>query len=217
MRERGYTQGTHFLTGCFYTPIPSGSDGDESSCNAGDPGSISRSWWSPGEGNGNLLQYFCLGNPMDRGAWRAIVHRVTKSRTWLKRRTHTQNALRYLISMKNNQWTKRLYVFKSFVFFFNYNNISKGITHTLLLTESLSDHVALARYTPCSGNLRDSPWSPGWSWDFSACSSVLTLISSQLFHSFCPWNLCLSQANLLFQTCPAISSCHVVAGDVDSS
>ena len=117
MRERGYTQGTHFLTGCFYTPIPSGSDGDESSCNAGDPGSISRSWWSPGEGNGNLLQYFCLGNPMDRGAWRAIVHRVTKSRTWLKRRTHTQNALRYLISMKNNPWTTRLYVFKSFVFF----------------------------------------------------------------------------------------------------
>ena len=36
---------------------------------------------SPGEGHGNPLQYSCLGNPMDRGAWRAIVHGVTKSQT----------------------------------------------------------------------------------------------------------------------------------------
>ena len=39
---------------------------------------------SPGEGNGNPLQYSCLGNPMDRGAWQATVYRVTKSQTWLK-------------------------------------------------------------------------------------------------------------------------------------
>ena len=38
---------------------------------------------SPGEGNGNLLQYSCLENPMDRGAWRAAVHGVIKKRTWL--------------------------------------------------------------------------------------------------------------------------------------
>ena len=38
----------------------------------------------PGEGNGNLLQYPCLENPMDRGAWRATVHRVAKSQTQLK-------------------------------------------------------------------------------------------------------------------------------------
>ena len=38
---------------------------------------------SPGEGNGNPLQYSCLGNPMDRGAWRATVHGVAKSRTQL--------------------------------------------------------------------------------------------------------------------------------------
>ena len=41
--------------------------------------------WSPGGGHGNPLQYSCLENPMDRGAWRAIVHRIKKSRTWLKR------------------------------------------------------------------------------------------------------------------------------------
>ena len=46
--------------------------------NAGDTGSIPASGRSPGEDNGNALQYSCLGNAMDRGAWRAIVHGVTK-------------------------------------------------------------------------------------------------------------------------------------------
>ena len=46
--------------------------------NAGDAGSIPRSERSPGEGNGNLLQYSCLGNPMDRRAWWATVHGVIK-------------------------------------------------------------------------------------------------------------------------------------------
>ena len=45
----------------------------KSACNAGDPGLIPRSGRSPGEGNGNLLQYSCLENPMDRGAWQATV------------------------------------------------------------------------------------------------------------------------------------------------
>ena len=48
----------------------------ESACNAGDPSSISGSVRSPGEGNGNLLQYSCLENPMDRGVWWATVHGV---------------------------------------------------------------------------------------------------------------------------------------------
>ena len=56
-----------------------GSDGKESACNAGDPGSIPGSGRSPGEGNGNPLQYPYLGNPMDRGAWQAIVYRVAKN------------------------------------------------------------------------------------------------------------------------------------------
>ena len=46
--------------------------------NAGDVGSIPGSGRSPGEGNGNPLQYSCLGNPMDRGAWQTTVHEVTK-------------------------------------------------------------------------------------------------------------------------------------------
>ena len=51
--------------------------------NAGDPGSILGVGRSPGEGNGHPLQYSCLGNAMDRGAWWAIVHGVTKSQTGL--------------------------------------------------------------------------------------------------------------------------------------
>ena len=49
-----------------------------------DVGSIPESEISPGEGNGNPFQYSCLANPMDREAWQAIVHRVTKSQTRLK-------------------------------------------------------------------------------------------------------------------------------------
>ena len=58
-------------------------DGKESACNAGEPGSIPVLGRSPGEGNGNPLQYTCLENAMDRGAWRAIVHGVTKGWTRL--------------------------------------------------------------------------------------------------------------------------------------
>ena len=47
-------------------------------CNAGDLGLITGLGRSPGEGNGNPLQYSCLGNPMDTGAWKAIAHGVTR-------------------------------------------------------------------------------------------------------------------------------------------
>ena len=52
-----------------------------SACNVGNPGSIPGSGRFPGEGNGNPLQYSCLENPMDRGAWRATVHGVAQSWT----------------------------------------------------------------------------------------------------------------------------------------
>ena len=66
-----------------FTGFPGGSDGKESACKAGDPGSIPGLGGSPGEGKGYPLQYPCLENPMDRGAWRAAVHGVTKSQTRL--------------------------------------------------------------------------------------------------------------------------------------
>ena len=64
--------------------FPGGSAGKESACNAGDMGFIPGSGRSPGGGNSNPLQYSCLDNPMDRGAWWATVHGVTKSQTRLK-------------------------------------------------------------------------------------------------------------------------------------
>ena len=61
----------------------------ESACNAGDPGWIPGSGRSLGVGNGTPLQYSCLENPMDGGAWSAAVHGVTKSRTQLSYFTFT--------------------------------------------------------------------------------------------------------------------------------
>ena len=63
--------------------FPAGSDGKETARSAGDPGSIPWSRRSPGEGNGCPLQYSCLENPMNKGAWQATVHEVTKSQTRL--------------------------------------------------------------------------------------------------------------------------------------
>ena len=65
---------------------PGGASSKELACNSGDiTGLIPGSGRSPGKGNGNPLQYSWLENPMDRGAWQATVHSVTKSQTWLKR------------------------------------------------------------------------------------------------------------------------------------
>ena len=61
--------------------FPGGSDCKESACNAGDLGLINGSGRFPGAGNGNPLQYSCLENSMDRGAWWATVHVVAKSDT----------------------------------------------------------------------------------------------------------------------------------------
>jgi len=58
-----------------------GSNGEESACNAGDPDSIPGLGRSLGEANGYPLQYSCLENPMDRGAWQAVIHGVAKSGT----------------------------------------------------------------------------------------------------------------------------------------
>ena len=68
----------------FWRIFPSGSDSKESACNAGDLGLIPGSGRSSGEGNGGSLQYSCLENPMDRGAWWGRVHGISKSQTQLK-------------------------------------------------------------------------------------------------------------------------------------
>ena len=73
---------TKRLSSCLLAPksFPGGSDCKESACNVENLGSIPGSGRSRGEGNGNPLQYSCLGNPMDEGAWWAKVHGVAKVR-----------------------------------------------------------------------------------------------------------------------------------------
>ena len=76
--------------------FPSGSVGKESACSAGNVGSISGSGKFPEGGHGTVLQYSCLENPMDRGAWQTTVLGVTKSQTRLQQvstHTHTQQVV----------------------------------------------------------------------------------------------------------------------------
>ena len=71
------------VAGLTNAGLPGGSEVKVSACNVGDLGSIPRSGRSPGEGNGNPLQYSCLENLMDGGAWWATVHGVANSWTLL--------------------------------------------------------------------------------------------------------------------------------------
>ena len=78
--------------------------------NAGDirdAGSVPGSGRSPGGGHGNPFQYSCLENPMDRGAWQAMVHRVARSQTWLKQlsmRAYKLLESRKSVEVRNNHW-----------------------------------------------------------------------------------------------------------------
>ena len=87
---------------CFlkaWTGFPGGASDKELACQCRRCKRLKFDPWvrkTPGQGYGNPLQYSCLENPMDRGTWRAIVHRVAKSRTWLKQ-----------LSIHAKAWTSR--------------------------------------------------------------------------------------------------------------
>ena len=83
--------------------FPCSSIGKESACNAGDPCSIPGLGRSPGEGNGNPLQYSCLENPMDREAWQATVHGVAKSQTRLNHHHHLSAGAEVALTLPS-QW-----------------------------------------------------------------------------------------------------------------
>ena len=91
----------------FTMGFPGGSEVKASACNAGDLGSIPGLGRSPGEGNGNPLQYSCLENPMDGAAWWATVHGVTKSWTRLSDFTTLQYCVDFchtLTCIRRRQW-----------------------------------------------------------------------------------------------------------------
>ena len=79
--------------------FPGGSEVKASASNAGDRGSIPGLGRSPGEGNGNPLQYSCLENPMDREAWQATVHGVAKS--WTRLSDFTHSLTHYLLDFES--------------------------------------------------------------------------------------------------------------------
>ena len=91
-----------FISNPILLGFPGGLKGKASACNAGDPGSIPESGRSPGEGNGTPLQYSCLENPMDGGAWEAAVHGVAKS--WTRLSDFTSHII--FILRKNSCWRK---------------------------------------------------------------------------------------------------------------
>ena len=93
---------TNVLKACVLKDggFPSGSGVKNPPASAGGMGSIPGSGRSPGEGNGNPLQYSCLESPMDRGAWRATVHGLTKESDMTERVTLRQN----LESLVINHW-----------------------------------------------------------------------------------------------------------------
>ena len=84
--------------------FPSGSVVKNPPANAGDTGSIPGSGRSPGEGNGNPLQYSCLGNPMDRGAWQATVHGVAKELDTTGQLNNNNSCLHYCEYTKERKW-----------------------------------------------------------------------------------------------------------------
>ena len=83
------TWGQNWLLPAAPAGFPGGSDSKVSVCSAGDPSSIPGLGRSPGEGNGSPLQYSCLENALDGGAWQATVHGVAKSQTRLSDFTFT--------------------------------------------------------------------------------------------------------------------------------
>ena len=88
-------------------PLPGGASGKEPSANAGDirdAGAIPGSGRYPGGGLGNPLQYSCLENPMDRGAWWATVHGIAKSWTWLKRLSTLRHSVSLVLLMQVFPW-----------------------------------------------------------------------------------------------------------------
>ena len=87
----------------FFWGLPLWPSGKESTCNAGDAGSIPESEKSPGRGNSNLLQYSCLENSMERRAWQATVSRVSKVRHDWATEQHTHNHFFYTVKLGSEE------------------------------------------------------------------------------------------------------------------
>ena len=109
-----------------YKGLPCSSDSEESTCNVGDLGLIPELGRSPGERNGNPLQYSCIENPTDRGAWWTTVHGVVKSQTWLKEMVKDREAwcaaIHGLQRVRHN-WATEILSYRSSLVFLDTNSL----------------------------------------------------------------------------------------------
>ena len=140
---------------------------------AGDVGLIPGSGRSPGEGNANPLQYSCLGNPMDRGAWRAITHGVIKSRTWLSMQQQHQASRRPRLAF--NQCLIFPFVFKC-----HQLHPSPNMSHPLGSPQVLSCWWDVASETRC---WMEGLWASGFKsrqCNFSTSSKTTPLYQTQI-------------------------------------
>ena len=126
---------------------PGGSYSKESACNAEDLRSIPRLGRSPGEGDGNPLQYSCLENSMDRGAWQAIVHGVAKSQTQLSNYLQVQRP--------PDRWRRFLFRSRRATIESQVENLLLGRTLGLLIFKSIPSLILYMLQNP---TLRISLW-----------------------------------------------------------
>ena len=160
-----------------------GSDGKESACNAGDPGLIPGLGRSPGEGNGNPLQYSCQENPMERGAWQAIVHGLAKSQTRLSA-SHTyiwgRSRLRYRIRYNKNGGATLTSK--------NMGRFQQSIKQKKLDTELIYNAGSLSDRSPCRGGgwWKELHEGTFWGW-WQHC--FLTHVNAGYMHPFSLWKV----------------------------
>ena len=123
-----------------------GSDSKGSSCNAGDLGSVPGLRRSPGGGNGNPLQYSCLENPMDVGAWRATVHGVARSwntSEWLTLWTLLIADLQYCVGFL---YTKKWFNYACIYILFNYKLLQDIEYSSLYYVEGTCYFIFISLY-----------------------------------------------------------------------
>ena len=127
----------------------------ESTCNAGNTGSIPRSGRSPGEGKGNPLQYSCLGNPMDRGAWWVTVRRISQSQDLLTKPPPPPFLFYYIKHIH-----AYIYIHINYFSSLNFYTISEKFSHLAHLTLDLEHQpffLILSKVPRASSMCHDSP------------------------------------------------------------
>ena len=136
-----YKQDNSQWVGILQGDFPSGSDGKESACNAEDQGSIPGLGRSPGEGNGNPLQYSFLENSLGRGAWQATVHGAVKSRIWPSNWAHKTKHTATQRLRKENSGMRKTWICVSALLFTFESNITDVLSRKWPLRAPPSDFV----------------------------------------------------------------------------